>query len=510
MSRKRTFRNLSLDLFEFSEPDLSTISTPRSQKSRGGYYTPDSVVAALTSWAIRRRTDRLLDPACGDGRFIATHRPSVGIEDEPSAAREAMSRAPWALVHKGDFFSWAANTKERFQCAAGNPPFIRYQTFSGSVRETALGLCSRLGADFSGLTSSWAPFLVATAHLLMPGGRMAFVVPAEIGHAPYAAPLIEYLLSRFERVHVVPVAERIFPQISEDCWLLYADGFGGCSTAIHLSALDRFEFAPGPPAAAQLVDADEWRNEWNRRLRPFLMASPSREAYQRLTKEPASFRLRTIAKVGIGYVTGANDFFHLRPSQAEQRDIGSEFLLPSVRNGRALPEEALTEALVAAWRKGDEPVLLLKLPREGGLPAAVRRYLESDAGRKASASYKCRNRTPWYSVPDVNVPDYFLSYMSSSKPNLVQNLAQCSCTNSIHAVRLRRPSDSSLLRQGWRGPLAELSCEIEGHPLGGGMLKLEPGEAGNIVLRRGSLTPDDSAAVHLGVRDLRRWRHIAT
>jgi hypothetical protein len=339
---------------------------------------------------------------------------------------------------------------------------------------------------------------------------MAFVVPAEIGHAPYAAPLIEYLLCRFEEVHVVPIAERIFPQLSEDCWLLHADGFGGRSTEIHLSPLDRFEFMAKPPAVTRVVSASDWRNKWRQRLRPFLMSSPGREAYQRLAKDAASVRLGTIAKAGIGYVTGANEFFHLRPSEAEQRQIGSEFLLPSVRTGRALPDQTLTEGLVDAWKRRDEPILLLRLPREGDLPVAVRRYLGSDAGQRARMAYKCRNRTPWYSVPDVKVPDYFLSYMSSSKPSLVQNLAQCSCTNSVHAVKLRRDSDSSWLRQAWRSPLTELSCEVEGHPLGGGMLKLEPGEAGNVVLCKGALAPDDAVAIRQGVHDLRRWRHSAT
>ena len=31
-----------------------------------------------------------------------------------------MGRAPWACVHQGDFFAWAARTRERFECAAGN------------------------------------------------------------------------------------------------------------------------------------------------------------------------------------------------------------------------------------------------------------------------------------------------------------------------------------------------------------------------------------------------------
>src|SRR4051794_32243302 len=142
--------------------------TRLSQKHRGAYFTPDDVAATLIHWAVRSRGDRLLDPSCGDGQFIAGHRNSVGIEQDGHSAGEAMDRAPWALVHEGDFFAWAAETSERFECAAGNPPFIRYQTFKGAVRERALGLCDRLGARFNGLASSWAPFLVATASLLKP------------------------------------------------------------------------------------------------------------------------------------------------------------------------------------------------------------------------------------------------------------------------------------------------------------------------------------------------------
>ena len=95
----------------------------------GRVLHPRSVVVSLLKWAIRHEQDRLLDPSCGDGGFIAGHRNAVGIEQDSQATQTAVSRAPWALVHEGDFFSWAAETAERFDCAAGNPPFIR----SGSV-----------------------------------------------------------------------------------------------------------------------------------------------------------------------------------------------------------------------------------------------------------------------------------------------------------------------------------------------------------------------------------------
>lgn len=81
-----------------------------SQKEAGAYYTPDAVVGTLLRWAVRHEDDRLLDPACGDGRFIAGHRNAVGIEQDTQATQSAMERAPWALVHEGDFFSWAAET----------------------------------------------------------------------------------------------------------------------------------------------------------------------------------------------------------------------------------------------------------------------------------------------------------------------------------------------------------------------------------------------------------------
>jgi adenine-specific DNA-methyltransferase len=171
-----------------------------TQKEAGAYYTPDVVAECLLAWALRSDDDRLLDPSCGDGRFISGHRNSVGIEQDPVAAKAAVARAPWALVHEGDFFSWASNTLERFECAAGNPPFIRYQSFSGPVRARALAICAGVGAKFNGLASSWAPFLVATATRLQPGGRMAFVVPAEIGHAPYAAPFGGLLASVCRRI----------------------------------------------------------------------------------------------------------------------------------------------------------------------------------------------------------------------------------------------------------------------------------------------------------------------
>ena len=338
---------------------------------------------------------------------------------------------------------------------------------------------------------------------------MAFVVPAAIGHAPYAAPLIEYLVARFDDVRIVPIRKKLFPRLSEDCWLLFGDGFGGSTSTIHFAPIEHFgEFEASAPA--QLVPMDEWRRVWNRRLRPYLLSEAERSIYQDVACRSDSSRLGFAASVGIGYVSGANAFFHLRPSEAVRWAIPEQFLHPTVRNARVLPSHTLTPRTVEEWRRADEPMLLLRIPKLAKLPPPVAQYLSSEEGQQARQTYKCRNRHPWYSVPDVRLPAFFLTYMSGVAPSLVRNAAAATCTNALHAVHLRNGIDGRRLLDAWDSTFVELSCELEGHALGGGMLKLEPGEAARVVMpsarAQSELVDSD---LRDAVRTLRSWRHYA-
>ena len=157
----------------------------------------------------------------------------------------------------------------------------------------------------------------------------------------------------------------------------------------------------------------------------------------------------------------------------------------------------------------DEPVLLLDLNRVSAVPSEVQAYLDSEAGHLARASYKCRNRKPWYAVPDIKVPQAFMTVMNGSRPSLIFNDAGCVCTNSLHAVKLRHGFQSATLEAGWRSALAELGTEIEGHPLGGGMLKLEPREAQRIPIPLSELplAPQDQSVLLQATATMRTWRH---
>lgn len=171
------------------------------------------------------------------------------------------------------------------------------------MRKTALRLCERLGARLTGLASSWAPFVVVAASLLKRGGRLAFVVPAEIGYAPYAQPVVRFLFDNFSDVHVAAVREKGFPDLSEAVWFLYASGFGKPSDGIGLSSYNSFRDVPGLPPRGERIGRTELKS-WNNRLRPFLLSRAIRGLYSHVGRMA---RLGDCARVGIGYVTGAND-----------------------------------------------------------------------------------------------------------------------------------------------------------------------------------------------------------
>src|SRR5690242_9770280 len=133
-------------------PDPPTpFAVPESTKLRGGYYTPESLADWLCRWAIRSSTDRVLEPSCGDGIFLAaacqrlislgaTTEAALGKVQGVEIAREEANKGkdrlkkllgvnPNGQIACADFFAWNQRERRRYDCVIGNPPFIRYQHF---------------------------------------------------------------------------------------------------------------------------------------------------------------------------------------------------------------------------------------------------------------------------------------------------------------------------------------------------------------------------------------------
>jgi adenine-specific DNA methylase len=478
------------------------MATQVGQKQLGAFYTSSRVAQVLVDWAVRDPSDRVLDPSCGEGVFLRASAAQVsrlrgdpagqifGVEIDRAAYECSILpllgelTIPPQNVVVSDFFDVPASDWPLFDAVVGNPPFIRYQTFKGPSRDKALKICKTLGVEISELASSWAPFILHATEFLAPGGQLAMVVPAEFTHATYARPVVQYLAKTFGQISLAGFAERLFPDLNQDTFLIFAEGYGGKCRGFRLERFRGIEqLARALQSGKQFGTKVKLQKleSTNGRLRNHFLPSEVGALYNFLAADSRVYRLGELAQVGIGYVTGNNRFFHLSKEEASTFRIPNRFRRPSLLRGGIIRGLSFSRKDWAEFRNHGEKSYLLSLPSvaESRLPKGVRDYLAQGKGAGVHTAYKCTVREPWYTVPYSPPALAFLTYMSGDAPRIAWNSARVLATNSIHEIRFKRhtPREPWKVAVAFWSSLSQLSCEIEGHPLGGGMLKLEPTEA---------------------------------
>ena len=417
---------------------MSQVARDRGNAKRlGAYYTDEIVADFLVRWAIRSPVDTVLDPGFGGGIFLrcAAKRTSElggspadrirGVEIDPETHSEVgrelhaqCGLAPSKLICC-DFFDLEPGSIQA-TVVVGNPPFIRYQRFAGRSRAVALRRAQSQGVELSQLASSWCPFLVHAVSMVEPRGRLAMVLPFEMTHAYYARPGLEFLGKAFGRITFLSFREKLFPDLSEDTLLLLAEDKGGASRGFFWRDFPNAEALQGSNLpgcrvgnASRLDGASLCRGE--ERLVEYFLPRKVRELYAELKARPEVRSLGDLAYAGIGYVSGANDFFHVSPSEVQAWHIPTRFLRRAVLKGRAFAGLLFTER---DWLEGlsrGDTGYLLSINGEDTLPDGLLRYLKTGEAFGVPQTFKCRNRSPWYCVPYVTCPDAFLTCMSGGK-----------------------------------------------------------------------------------------------
>jgi adenine-specific DNA-methyltransferase len=490
--------------------------TPERAKQLGAYYTPDPAVTFMIQWAVRE-TNLVIDPSYGDGVFLKKTSAQVknpreqiyGIEFDPITFQnyEAVLRNDYKIFNlwNGDFFDSDGFFNnhfgpkipvESFDAVVGNPPFIRYQTFKGSQRAKALERAKQLNVEISEHASSWAPFLIHAVSLIKKGGRLAMVTPAELSYAGYAHNVLKFLLSEFATLSILTFQKRLFPNLGEDTFILLGENRGQSTQHLNLfdveneTHLEKFAGKKclnhiGKVEVLTQVEIDKLRSG-KVRLIEYLINPHVRTVYKQSAKNESVKTFGSEADVSIGYVTGDNNFFHVSEQEIKTYRLSKKYLQPCVRRSNNLPGLFLKED---DWENsGEEKRWLIRIPSHisfNGLPKGLQKYLHTD-NEQTLKRFKVKSREPWYSVPHIKIGDAFLTYMSHEGARLVHNVLELPAPNSLHVVNLKKMMYGQpyikLFIVAWYTSLTFLSAEIEGHSLGGGMLKLEPSELRNVLI----------------------------
>jgi adenine-specific DNA methylase len=487
--------------------DARGAAEPEARKARGAFFTPRPIATFLVDWAIRRPTDTVFEPSCGEAAFLveavsrlrslgATTIDSRQLQgtdiDAPSvsAARAILAELGSAGdLAVGDFFQ--VTTTLPFDAVVGNPPYVRYQAFTGTARIKGLEAALAQGVRLTGLASSWAAFVIHAASFVAPNGRLALVLPAELLTVNYAAPVRRFLMQRFAEVRLVLFEERVFPGVMEEVVLLLAEGQGPTD---HCELLQTKNVSTLGGISDQRWTPADSEDKWVTGLLP----ADAAMTYDDLVKGAGFSPLLAWGETSLGMVTGNNKFFALTGDVAHKLGLKANELMkicpPGSRHLRGLgfTEKAWTEMV----RQGSRGYLFdpsLKDQSDNALA-----YIAQGQRDGVDKAYKCRVRSPWWKVPRVAIPDAFLTYMNYDTPRVVTNRAGVAYLNSIHGVTFsseHRQLAMDLLPLAALNTVTLLGSELVGRAYGGGMLKIEPKEADRLPVPSRAII--DAAAADL-------------
>jgi hypothetical protein len=492
------------------------VADPLRRRRLGVYYTPDSIALALTRWALAGGATRVLDPSCGDGRFVRAAGSELDMEngqnvvvgvDVDGVAIRTLRRdcPPGVRLHLRSFFDVpaAACPDGPFGAVVGNPPFVRHHWQEPELLARARERASEAGAALTGLADLWAYFTVhATQHLSL-DGRLALVLPVAATQVDYAEAVFAFVRRNFARVELVVLQDRVFENAREQLVVLLASGRGGSTanvrTAVVASVADLLARLAGPVAKhGEEADAPDGVVLWKWHL----VSRGARELWTELCAAPEAEPLGNCAKVRIGTVTGANNLF-VRPADDPVLTSAGVRAHPVVASSRLLE--------TPVWRNEDDDDAAMK--RGGGrlliIDGAVqpegrlRTLLDDAENDNVHERHHCAGRKPWWALRDVEVPEAFLGYMGATPRRLVVNESGAVCTNAVHRIAWHQGSLHGAAVSSWSS-LFRLGAELYGRHYGGGVLKIEPSAA-----KRLPVVPNDALGQALDQLDANLRRRPA-
>jgi len=520
---------------------------PTAERRRWGrFYTAPSGVDLVLQLCLRHAADRVLDPSCGAGVFLARAaafkqrlNPTRdvkaisdelwGVEVDRDAVAEAtqnlqaQSLAPH-IIH-ADFFTLDPADLPTFDCVVGNPPYTRQEWMrelapSGDksvLISRALGGAARLTRR-AGLH---AYFFVHATRFLREGGRLGFITSNSWLDVDYGAGLQAFLLNNFRIVAVAESRmERWFadadvntclvslercadPDARDDNLVRFVQlrrplqdesiselaarilsAADGEHADLHVRTARQGDLRQQKPVFGAAV-ADSRAHRWGALLRaPQVYLDALDRNRDRLVP------LKALARIRRGYTAGANEFFYLDRKTAAEWNIEAEFLRPILKSPRDCAGLSVDPAAL--------PLQAFVVHRGKRSLAGTNalHYIVWGESRGFHTRPTCAARDRWYDIGER--PPAQLAWIKG-----VWNRHFCPLLPSEHialdqqvyGVELLEPAlckvIAALLNSTWTALCTELGGRVN---FGDGILWIAAYEAGQLPLPDPARIPDAQAA----------------
>ena len=455
----------------------------------GQFWTPDWVADAMAAYALQSGSEILFDPGVGAGALLRAGRRQGkanlklrGREIDPAAliaaSASGLSSEDMAGIELRDFA--LDPPREKFRSIVANPPYVRHHRLSETAK-VSLHTFARdlIGRPIDGRAGLHVFFLLRCLSLLAPGGRLAFIVSADICEGVYARTLWSWIATRFRLDAVVTFAPDAtpFPGIDTNAILLLLqnaapeDHFAWARVKeAETDALRRW-VQEGRFDDATMDSLDVIRRTTEEGFATGLSRAP-------VADEGSQRCLGDFARVMRGIATGENEFFFMTPGRADELGIPRRYFVPAIGRMRDVQSEPFTRDDLQALEAAQRPTLLLSLedrPREE-FPPALQKYLEQGERSGVHQSTLIATRRPWYRMEHRTPPPFFFAYLGRRSVRFIRNQTEAVPLTCLLCIY---PYDASAenLERLWRvlsDPRTLANLRLVGKSYGDGALKVEP------------------------------------
>ncbi len=471
---------------------MKLIQNASAEKLRGGFYTPAPIAEFILRWGINGSSNYdILEPSCGDGVFLKQlqhhHLPYNSITaiefNEQEAEKAEKIRLRNKEVINEDFHTYCNHTLQRFDLVVGNPPYIRYQFFDRNQQVEASDIFIKAGLTYSKLTNAWVSFVVGSSLLLKEkGGKIGFVLPAEILQVSFAQQLRNFLARFYNKINIISFEKLVFPDIQQEVVLLLCEKNQTKThniehieirDASELQALD-FSRLKSPQKKIDFKN-----NKWTF----YFLEQEEIDFLENISKERNIPLLGNFANVEVGITTGSNSFFTVPLATINEYGL-QDYAKPMVGRSVQVNSVIFTEKDWEKNRVSDAKAHLLVFPESKNLNpknGAVK-YIAHGESLEIHKGYKTGIRNDWFVVPSLKISDALFIRRNNLYPRLIINEAKAYTTDTMHRVFLKPSTNIKAFTASYYNSLSLAFTEVCGRSHGGGVLELMPNETEKVLL----------------------------
>ena len=505
-----------------SSTPLSDIRFERLQK--GQFETPAMLCDLMLAAVIQKPSDRILDPATGEGIFLARalaqgHRPGClfGVEADPAIRPQL---PPGVTLHQGSFLGDLPEAFQNFDVVIGNPPYIRHEMLSSPMKSEIQTLC-KTQAALSEIPHSldaalW--FIIRSWALLKPGGRLCMVMGSGWLQAKSSRAFWPWLLQHYRIEKLIESdVERWFEEAATHACVLILEKrdladmppenerFERIRLQRPLGEITSFEKLSSDAAQIQAVSSRALMTPSDWRPLPDVLVS--------LMDSGNWLQLGDLGEVRYPIKTGINRFFYVDGQTAGRFGIEPEFLIPAVKSMRHIRTYRITEAdcPLFLFCCGENPDTLKQRGKTGALA-----YIAWGEAQEAPPRQKRQSATPWPVVASVRSRVHWYQLEAIATAHLLCSrffdrrifFAECGGRmiedQTFYGLTLNNPVDLGFIAALLNSTLGALLVETHGrNTLGEGVLQFSRSDMAGLPLPDPSLY---SAPLRREISGL--WLHL--